>query len=162
MARLRATAAAVADGVAALQDLTLGPADELESPADVRDVLASLSQAMAQLPQRLGQLAVFVEIEHVKGAISGGPDAGAAGHVRAVSDVLHRAGRDAETMAAALAAAKEACASLRAVSAAGGRPPPDPPVGTARRLNPGPGPGLRRQSVPGARKMVKRRYSSPR
>jgi hypothetical protein len=120
MARLRATAAAVADGVAALQGLTLGPGDELESPADVRDVLASLSQAMAQMPQLLGQLAVFVEIEHVKGGISDRPDAAAAGHVRAVSEALHRAGLDAESMAAALGAATEACASLRASAPRGG------------------------------------------
>ncbi|HEX3925212.1 MAG TPA: hypothetical protein VHY31_23230 [Streptosporangiaceae bacterium] len=120
MAGLRAAAAAVADGIAALQDLTLGPGDELESPADVRDVLASLAQAMAQMPQMLGQLAVFVEIEHVKGGVADWPDTEAAGHVRAVSQALHRAGLDAETMAAALGAAMQACASLRASAPRGG------------------------------------------
>jgi hypothetical protein len=112
MARLRETASAVAEDIAALHHLTLGPGDVLEGPADVRDVIASLSLAMSRMPQLFGQLADFLEIEHVKGTISGGREDDAGPCVRAVSDGLHRAGLDAEAMAAALDAAREACDEL--------------------------------------------------
>ena len=61
-------------------------------------------------------------VENVKGAVSHGRGSGTAGCVRAVSDALHRAGLDAEAMAAALDAAHEACAELQTatgVTAAG-------------------------------------------
>jgi hypothetical protein len=109
---LRQHASAVADSVAALCRLTLGPQDQLRGPADVSDVVASLALAVSLLPQLFGQLAVFLEVECVKGTIAAGPGAGQ--QVRAVSDALHRAGLDAETMAAALAAAGEESAHLRA------------------------------------------------
>jgi hypothetical protein len=112
VAELRETAASVAEGVRALQRLTLGPADQLENPADVADVIASLSVTMSLMPALLGQLAAFLEVEHVKGAVSHRHPAGAAEPVRAVSDALHRAGLDAETMAVALDSAHEACAEL--------------------------------------------------
>jgi hypothetical protein len=110
---LRQNASAVADGVAALCRLTLGPQDQLRGPADVSDVVASVALAVSLLPQLFGQLAAFLEVEYVKGTIAAGPDAGR--QVRAVSDALHRAGLDAETMAAALAAAGEESAHLRAL-----------------------------------------------
>ncbi|MGA8455415.1 MAG: hypothetical protein WB800_08425 [Streptosporangiaceae bacterium] len=116
MAALRRTAISVAEAVRALQDLTLGPGDELQNPADVADVIASLSLAMSLMPQLLGQLAAFLEVEHVKGAVSHGQGVGAASCVRAVSDALDRAGLDAETMAAALDAAHEACGELKTVT----------------------------------------------
>jgi hypothetical protein len=119
---LRATATSVAEGVRALQDLTLGPADELANPADVADVIASLSLAVSLMPQLFGQLAAFLEVENVKGAVSHRRGSGPAERVRAVSDALHRAGLDAEAMAAALDAAHEACAELETttgVTAAG-------------------------------------------
>ena len=112
MAELRETAASVAEAVRALQRLTLGPADELENPADVADVIASLSVAMSLMPALLGQLAAFLEVEHVKGAVSHRQGLGAAEPVRTVSDALHRAGLDAETMAVALDSAREVCAEL--------------------------------------------------
>jgi hypothetical protein len=112
MAELRKTAMSVAEAVRALQRLTLGPADELENPADVADVVASLSLATSLMPQLLGQLAAFLEIEHVKGAVSHRQGAGTAESVRAVSDALHRAGLDAEAMAMALDSAREACTEL--------------------------------------------------
>jgi len=103
----------VPEAVRALQHLTLGPADELGSPADVADVIASLSLAISLMPQLFGQLAAFLEVENVKGAVSHGRGTGAAGRVRAVSDALHRAGLDADAMAVALDAAHEACAGLQ-------------------------------------------------
>jgi hypothetical protein len=111
-----------AEAVRELQHLTLGPADELGNPADVADVIASLSLAISLMPPLLGQLAAFLEVENVKGAVSHGRGSGAAECVRAVSDALHRAGLDAETMTAALDAAHEACAELEpatGVTAAG-------------------------------------------
>jgi hypothetical protein len=114
--RLSRTATSVPEAVRALQHLTLGPADELRSPADVADVIAGLSLAISLMPQLFGQLAAFLEVENVKGAVSHGRGTGAAGYVRAVSDALHRAGLDAEAMAAALDAAHEACAELRAAT----------------------------------------------
>ena len=113
MAELRKTAISVAEAVGALQQLTLGPADELENPADVANVIASLSLAMSLMPQLLGQLAAFLEIEHVKGAVAQGEGTGAAESVRAVSDALHQAGLDAEAMAAALDSARGACQELK-------------------------------------------------
>jgi hypothetical protein len=107
--RLREAADTVAEGIAALHRLTLGPDDQLEGPADVQDVISSLSLALSRMPQLLGQLAVFLEIEQVKGAVSDHKGGDAGEHVRAVSDALHRAGLDAEAMAAALDAAHEAC-----------------------------------------------------
>lgn len=138
MAELRKTATSVAEAVSALQRLTLGPADELENPADVADVIASLSLAMSLMPQLLGQLAAFLEIEHVKGAVSHREGSGAAGPVRAVSDALHRAGLDAETMAEALDSAREACAQLETAPGSPGsatrrRSAVSPPQPTPRR-----------------------------
>jgi len=109
---LRQAAGAVADGVGALCRLTLGPQDQLRGPADVSDVVAELSFAVSLLPQLFGQLAAFIEVEYVKGAIAAGPAAGQ--RVRAISDALHRAGLDAETMAAALASAGEESTHLQA------------------------------------------------
>jgi hypothetical protein len=114
MATLRETARLLAEGVMMLNYLTLGPGDQLECPDDVSDVLGSLSVAMSRIPQLLGQLAVFLEIEHVKGTVAHSQGADAGERVRAVSEALHRAGLDAETMAAALDAAREACAELAA------------------------------------------------
>jgi hypothetical protein len=112
VATLRQTADSVADATRALCQLTLGPGDELRHPDDVSDVIGSLSVAMSLMPQLLGQLAAFLEVEHVKGAITHGHgDAGEC--VRAASDALHRAGLDAEMMAAALDAAHEACRGLK-------------------------------------------------
>jgi hypothetical protein len=112
MAELRKTAMSVAEAVRTLQRLTLGPADELQGPADVADVIAGLSLAMSLMPVLLGQLAAFLEVEHVRGAVSHRQGTGAAEAVRAVSDDLHRAGLDAEAMAVALDSAREACAEL--------------------------------------------------
>ena len=109
MTSLRKTASAVAEGVAALSRMTLGPDDQLDGPADVRDVIGSLSLAVSRMPQILGQLAVFLEIEQVKGAVADDQGADARDYVREVSDALHRAGVDAEAMTAALDAAREAC-----------------------------------------------------
>jgi len=118
LTRLRETASAVAEGIAALDRLTLGPGDELECPADVSDVLAGLVLAMSGMPRLLGQLAAFLEVEHVKGTTGpGGPAGTGEERVREISDALHRAGLDAETMAAALDAARQACAELAAASA---------------------------------------------
>jgi len=118
---LRQTADAVADGIAALHDLTLGTGDELEGPGDVADVLASLALAMSRMPRLLGQLAAFLEVEHVKETVMAGGRPGTGEEpVRAVSDALHRAGLDAETMAAVLEAAQRACAGL-ASAPCGGR-----------------------------------------
>ncbi len=114
MPKLRTTASAVAEAIAALHHLTLGPDDELADPDDVRDVMASLSLAMSRMPQLLGQLAAFLEIEHVKGTVAHGQGSDAGECVRMVSEGLHRAGLDAEAMAAALDAAHEACAELTA------------------------------------------------
>ena len=111
---LRQTASKVTDDVGALCRLTLGPQDQLRGPADVSNVVASLSLAASLLPQLFGQLAVFLEVEYVKGTIAPGPGAGQ--QVRAVSDALHRAGLDAEAMAAALAAAREASTHLQALA----------------------------------------------
>ena len=125
MTALSETASGVADNVGALCRLTLGPQDQLRGPADVSDVVAQLSLAVSLLPQLFGQLAAFLEVECVKGTIAAGPDAGQ--RVRAVSDALHRAGLDAEAMAAALAAAGEQSAHLRAlVPRADGRASPGP------------------------------------
>jgi hypothetical protein len=118
MTSLRQAARGVADGISALNQLTLGPGDELESPSDVADVVASLSLAMSLMPQLLGQLAAFLEVEHVKKVLAGGQKAGTRERVRAVSDALHRAGLDAEAMAAALDTAHGACAQLPASEAA--------------------------------------------
>ena len=109
---LRQTAGTVTDGVGALCRLTLGPQDQLRGPADVSDVVAGLSLAVSLLPQLFGQLAAFVEVEYVKGAIAAGPDADQ--RVRAISDALHRAGLDAEAMAATLASAVGEITHLRA------------------------------------------------
>ncbi|HTZ24804.1 MAG TPA: hypothetical protein VMC83_12515 [Streptosporangiaceae bacterium] len=100
---LRQAASAVADGVGSLCRLTLGPQDRLRGPADVSDVVAGVWVAVSLLPQLFGQLAAFLEVEYVRGAVAGGPAAGE--RVRAISDALHRAGLDAEAMAAALASA---------------------------------------------------------
>jgi hypothetical protein len=108
----------VADGVGALCRLTLGPEDRLRGPADVSGVAAGLGRAMSLLPQLFGQLAAFLEVEHVKGAIA--PGAGAGEAVRDVSDALHRAGLDAEAMAAALDAVCHACGQLQARAPRGG------------------------------------------
>lgn len=120
MTGLRETAGAVAEGIEALHHLTLGPGDELEGPDDVADVLASLALAMSRMPRLLGQLAAFLEVEHVKGTIGPGGPAGTGLQVRAVSDALHRAGLDAETMALALDAAQQSCAELAAAASRGG------------------------------------------
>jgi hypothetical protein len=118
---LRETAGAVAEGIGALHHLTLGPGDELEGPDDVADVLASMALAMSRMPRLLGQLAAFLEVEHVKGTIGPGRRAGTGEErVRAVSDALHRAGLDAETMALALDAARQSCAELAAAASRGG------------------------------------------
>jgi hypothetical protein len=109
MTRLSETASAVAEGLAALSRMTLGPDDQLDGPADVRDVIGGLSLAVSRIPQLLGQLAVFLEIEQVKGAVADNQGADARDYVREVSDALHRAGADAEAMTAALDAAREAC-----------------------------------------------------
>ena len=108
----------MAEGISALNQLTLGPDDQLESPADVSDVVASLSLAMSLMPRLLGQLAAFLEVEHVKEVFAGGQKAGTGARVRAVSDALHRAGLDAEAMAAALDTARGECAQLQASEAA--------------------------------------------
>ena len=123
MTRLQQAARAVAEGITALNQLTLGPRDELESPSDVTDVVAGLSLAMSLMPQLLGQLATFLEVEHVKEVLAGGQKAGIGERVRAVSDALHRAGLDAEAMAAALDTAHAACAHLQASDAADNRRP---------------------------------------
>lgn len=121
MTRLRETAGAVAEGIGALQYLTLGPGDELGGPDDVADVLAGLVLAVSRMPRLLGQLAAFVEVEHVKGTIGSGGQAGTEEErVRAVSDGLHRAGLDAETMSLALEAAQQACSELTAPASRGG------------------------------------------
>jgi energy-coupling factor transporter ATP-binding protein EcfA2 len=100
--------------------LTLGPGDELGGPADVSDVLAGLALAMSCMPRLLGQLAAFLEVEHVQAATGPGGPAGTGGErVREISDALHRAGLDAETMAAALDAARQACAELAAAARRG-------------------------------------------
>jgi hypothetical protein len=112
---LREAANAVAEGIRTLRRLTLGPDDQLEGPADVRDVLGGLSLAMSRMPQLLGQLAAFLEVERVKGTVTDGQGGDAGEYVRVVSDALHRAGLDAETMAAALDAADEACGHVTAL-----------------------------------------------
>jgi hypothetical protein len=116
MTGLREAASAVAEGIAALHLLTLGPDDQLEGPADMREVIGSLSLAMSGMPQLLGQLAAFLEIEQVKGTVTDDQGADAREYVRAVSDALHRAGLDAEAMAAALDAAREACERVTAAA----------------------------------------------
>jgi hypothetical protein len=86
----------------------------------VADVLASLALAVSRMPRLLGQLAAFLEVEHVKGTIGSGGRAGTGEErVRAVSDALHRAGLDAETMGLALDEAQQACAELAAAAARG-------------------------------------------
>jgi hypothetical protein len=117
---LRETAGAVAEGIEALHHLTLGPRDELEGPDDVAEVLAGLALAVSRMPRLFGQLAAFLEVEHVRGAIGPGGRAGTGERVRAVSDALHRAGLDAETMALALEEARHACAGLAAAASRGG------------------------------------------
>jgi hypothetical protein len=112
---LREAADAVAEGIRTLQQLTLGPDDQLEGPVGVREVIGGLSLAVSRMPQLLGQLAAFLEIEHVRGALVGGEGVGAGEDVRAVSDALHRAGLDAEAMAAALDVAHDACDRVQAV-----------------------------------------------
>jgi hypothetical protein len=112
MTTLRQAAGVVADGVGAMCRLSLGPQDQLRGPADVSGVVARLSLAVSLLPQLFGQLAAFLEVECVKGNIGGGPDA--AHQVRIISDALHRAGLDAEAMAAAMATAGEASTRLQA------------------------------------------------
>ena len=114
MTELREAARAVAEGIRTLHRLTLGPDDQLGGPADVRDVIGSLSLAMSRMPQLLGQIAAYLEIEQVKGTFGDGRPPGAGEHVRAASDALHRAGLDAEAMAAALDAAREACQRVQA------------------------------------------------
>jgi hypothetical protein len=109
---LRQAASEVADGVNGLCRLTLGPQDQLRGPGDVSDVVAGVSAAAALLPQLFGQLAAFLEVECVKGTIAASPDA--AQRVRAISDALHRAGLDAEAMAAALATADAEITHLQA------------------------------------------------
>ena len=123
MTRLQQAARAVAEGIGALNQLTLGPGDQLESPSDVSDVVAGLSLAVSLMPQLLGQLAAFLEIQHVKEVLAGGEKAGVGERVRAISDALHRAGLDAEAMAAALDTARAACAQLQASEAADNRRP---------------------------------------
>jgi 2-hydroxychromene-2-carboxylate isomerase len=123
MTRLQHAARAVAEGISALNELTLGPGDELERPSDVSDVVAGLSVAMSLMPQLLGQLAAYLEVEHVKEMLAGGQQAGTGEQVRAVSDALHRAGLDAEAMAAALDTAHGVCAQLQASEAADTRRP---------------------------------------
>jgi len=118
--RLRETAGAVAGGIEVLNYLTLGPGDELEGPDDVADVLAGLALAASRMPRLFGQLAAFLEVEHVKGAIGSGSQASTGERVRAVSDALHRAGLDAETMAAALDGARQGCAGLASAASPGG------------------------------------------
>jgi hypothetical protein len=120
---LSQTVSGVADGVGALCRLTLGPQDQLRGPADVADVVGGLHEAAVLLPRLFGQLAAFLEVEGVKGVIASAPAAGALDggpQVRAISDALHRAGLDAEAMAAALAVAGEACAQLRAAASENG------------------------------------------
>jgi hypothetical protein len=112
MTTLRQAASEVADGVGVLCRLSLGPQDQLRGPADVSDVVARLSLAASLLPQLFGQLAAFLEVECVKGNIGIAPDA--AHQVRIISDALHRAGLDAEAMAAAMATAGEASKRLQA------------------------------------------------
>ena len=120
MSGLRATAVAVAEGIGALHRLTLGPGDELGGPDDVADVLASLVLAVSRMPRLFGQLAAFLEVEHVQGAIGpGGPADVGEVRVRAVSEALYRASLDAETMAAALDAAQRASAELAAAASRG-------------------------------------------
>jgi hypothetical protein len=102
----------VADGVQKLTSLTCGPADELEHPADVRNVVASLCLAASRMPPLLGQLAAFLEVENVRGAVAGVAGNDATAEVRAVSDALHRASLDADAMAAALETARVSCEQL--------------------------------------------------
>ena len=99
----------VAAGVHMLTSLTCGPGDELRDPADVRAVIGALAVALSGTPEVLTQLAVFLEVENVRGGLvgTGGGDAGA--EVRGVSEALHRASLDAEAMAAALEAALACC-----------------------------------------------------
>ena len=152
MTGLRETASAVADGVAALQRLTLGPDDQLEGPADVRDVVGCLSLAMSRMPQLFGQLAAFLEIEYVQGTVADGDPGDPAGpgqQVRAVSEALHRAGLDAGAMAAALDAARAACDRVRPsapdceTTPCGSQEPHGEAAGEDRIWGPGPprGPG---------------------
>lgn len=70
----------MAEGVAALSRITLGPDDQLDGPADVRDVIGGHSLAVSRIPQLLGQLAVFLEIEQIKGTVADdqGPTPGTA------------------------------------------------------------------------------------
>jgi hypothetical protein len=114
MTGLREAAGQVAAGVAALSRLSRGADDELRDPADVRDVVSGLAAALSGMPEVLTQLAVFLEVEKVRGGVVGtdGGDAGAT--VRAVSDALHRASLDAEAMAAALEAALACCQQVTA------------------------------------------------
>jgi hypothetical protein len=113
MATLKQTADSVTEAIRALSQMTLGPGDQLRHPDDVSDVVGGLSLAMSLMPQLLGQLAAFLEVEHVRGAITLGQGADPGERVRAASDALHRAGLDAETMAAALNTAHEACRGLK-------------------------------------------------
>ena len=120
MTGLREAAGQVAAGVAALSRLSRGADDELRDPADVRDVVSGLAAALSGMPEVLTQLAVFLEVEKVRGGVVGtdGGDAGAT--VRAVSDALHRASLDAEAMAAALEAALACCQQVTAHNPAPG------------------------------------------
>lgn len=116
MTRLSEAARQVTEGIAALSRLSCGPGDELRAPADVRDVVSGLAVAFSGTPAVLTQLAVFLEVENVRGGVVR-PDGGDAGAtVRAVSDALHRASLDAEAMAAALEAARACCQQVTAAS----------------------------------------------
>jgi energy-coupling factor transporter transmembrane protein EcfT len=121
MTRLRQATGAVAGGIRTLQRLTLGPDDQLTGPADVREVIASLSLAMSYVPQLLENLAVYLEVEQVKGTVCSGRGDSVAENVRAISDTLHRAGLDAEAMAAALDTAQEACGQVLPADPAQGK-----------------------------------------
>lgn len=112
--RLQEATRQVAEGVQLLTRLTCGPADELEHPADVRNVVAGLWTGVSQMPPLLGQLAAFLEVENVRGTVARQDGADASAAVHAVSDALHRAGLDAEAMAAALETARTSCEQLTA------------------------------------------------
>jgi hypothetical protein len=112
MTGLGEAARQVAGGIGTLSRLSYGPDDELRGPADVRDVVSGLAVALSRTPEVLTQLAVFLELQNVRGEVAraDGGDVGAT--VRAVSDSLHRASLDAEAMAAALDAALTHCQQL--------------------------------------------------
>lgn len=108
MSDIRAAARRVGGEISTLIRLTCGPADELREPADVRDIAAGLRLAVSRMPELFGQLAAFLEVENVRSTVAGQDEAATAA-VREVSEALHRAGLDAEAMAAALDAAVASC-----------------------------------------------------